>query len=161
MRRLVPLLAALALAGCGDEPVEQKPTPKPLVTAASVAPPASTAPAISLAGEWRVAGIDGAEFNEPYGLALSGSATQLWWEPRCAGAVRHYSVEASRVRFLPATPPPSGKAPATPPPVCLIAPPPRLADVMRALDSATAIASTPANGIEISGGGHSVVLYSQ
>ena len=38
----------------------------------------------------RVAGIDGRSFDEPYGLALSGSETELWWEPRCAGQARSY-----------------------------------------------------------------------
>ena len=32
----------------------------------------------NLTGEWRVGGIDGGEFNEAYGLALSGNERELW-----------------------------------------------------------------------------------
>jgi hypothetical protein len=39
--------------------------------------------------------------------------------------------------------------------------PPRLADVMRALDAASTVGRTSSNGIEISGRGHSVLLFSQ
>ena len=145
MRRLAPLLAALALAGCAVEP-----------GAAPEPPQASTAPVASLAGHWRIAGIDGAPFNEAYGLALSGDAKELWWEPRCAGLVRRYAIDGSRIDFQSAIAPGGKEVP-----VCLIAPPPGLDEVLRALDSATTIARTPSNGIEISGGGRSVGLYSQ
>jgi hypothetical protein len=115
----------------------------------------------TLAGEWRVAGIDGAEFNEPYGLALSGNADELWWRPRCAGMARSYRISGGAVSFGPpaGTQPSSSGAP--PPPVCAIGLPPRLAEVMRALDAASTVGRTSSNGIEISGGGHSVLLFSQ
>lgn len=113
----------------------------------------------SLSGEWRVAGIDGAEFNESYGLALTGSARELWWEPRCAGMVRSYRLTDSTIRFGP----PVGTSPVgtTLHPVCTIALPPRLRDVTRALDAATNIERTEANGILISGGGRSLLLFAQ
>lgn len=106
-----------------------------------------------------MAGIDGAEFNEPYGLALSGSAQELWWEPRCAWIVRSYRIAGAAIDFGPPLNAPPPGAPT--PPVCTIAPPPRIADVMRALDAATSIGRTPQNGVEISGGGHSLLLFSQ
>jgi hypothetical protein len=117
------------------------------------------APVATLAGEWRVAGIDGAEFNEPYGLALSANEQELWWEPRCARIVRSYRIAGTAIKFGPPldAPPPG----AMPPPVCAIAPPPRIAEVTRALDAATTVGRTAANGVEISGGGHSVLLFSQ
>jgi hypothetical protein len=55
----------------------------------------------NLAGEWRVAAIDGREFNESYGLALSGSDRELWWEPRCAGMARSYRLTGATIAFGP------------------------------------------------------------
>jgi hypothetical protein len=113
----------------------------------------------NLAGEWRVAGIDGGEFNESYGLALSGSARELWWEPRCAGMARSYRLNGSAIDFGPRAGAPL--AGGTTAPVCAIAVPPRLRDVMRSLDAATRIERTGENGVLISGGGHSVLLFAQ
>lgn len=124
------------------------------------APPAGETPApakvTTLEGEWRVAGIDGKDFNEPYGLALSGSARELWWHPRCAGMARSYRIEGRTIDFGPRLDAPAPSA--TPPPVCAIGLPARLAEVMRALDAANTVVRTPANGVLISGGERSVLL---
>lgn len=129
--------------------------PAPTVTAAPPPPPASTlAPVETLTGEWRVAGIDGAQFDEPYGLALSGDDSSLWWAPRCARQERRYVIKGQDIRFAP--PPEMPGSPA-----CLPGLPARLADVLRALDAASRVGRTSSNGIEISGGGHSVLLFSQ
>jgi hypothetical protein len=136
------------------------PAPVPAVEApgeADAVEPA--APVGSLAGAWRVAGIDGAGLDEPVGLALTGDERQLWWEPRCAGAARAYRIEGARISFASTgTPRPAG---APTPPVCAIGLPPRLGDVMRALDEATSITRTESNGVLIAGPRHSVTLYSQ
>ena len=142
--------------------------PRDQVANETIAPPRPEAPAAAepapvqtLEGEWRVAGIDGQPLDQPVGLALSASAQEIWWDPRCAGYVRSYRIEGSKfttgshIGFVP-------RKPGEPtPPVCTIAPPPRIGDVFRALTEATKIARTPQNGIEISGGGHSVLLFSQ
>ncbi|MFA7586753.1 MAG: hypothetical protein WCY11_11260, partial [Novosphingobium sp.] len=168
MRGPVMLLVVLALAGCGSERREEAPaapaprgaTPSPAVPAS--APPQLPAPA-TLAGEWRVAGIDGKPFNETYGLALSANDREVWWEPRCAGMARGYAIEGNGIRFGWAASrgpqPQPGKSTETA--VCEIGLPPRLADVMRALDAGRTVVVTPSNGVEISGGGHSVLLFSQ
>jgi hypothetical protein len=169
MRPILSALPCILLAACapqdsGSAPAGVNPTetvPAAPTLASSPAPASTLAPVESLAGEWRVAGIDGAELNEPSGLALSGSVDELWWRPRCAGMARSYRIDGLAIRFGPpaGTPPPSSDTP--PPPVCAIGLPPRLADVMRALDAANTVGRTPGNGIEISGGGHSVLLFSQ
>lgn len=118
----------------------------------------------SLAGEWRVAGIDGKPLDGPTGLALRGDANQLWWEPRCAGLVRNYAISGERLVIGTAARPAAVSepgAPRQPRPVCAIGLPPQLTGVLRALDSAQRIRRTPSNGIEISGGGHSLLLFSQ
>ena len=176
---LAAMLALPALAGCSapaptaseQAPTASEPAPSVRRTADASAPappvPASAVPASavpapkSLAGHWRVAGIDGAPLNEPYGLALSADAATIWWEPRCAGLVRAYRIDGAAIAVGPdpaIKPLPAGT---TPRPVCLIAHPARLDDLARALDTATAIARTPSNGVELSGGGHSLLLFSQ
>jgi hypothetical protein len=161
----------MALASCGDHP--DAPSADPASpTAASVAaepvdapepvePPAAQppAPVQSLAGSWRVAGIDGTALDEPVGLALTGDERQLWWEPRCAGAARAYRIDGPRISFASTLEPRAAGAPT--PPVCAIGLPSRLGDVMRALDEATSIARTQSNGVLIAGPRHSVTLYSQ
>jgi hypothetical protein len=149
------LLIALLLAACSP------PVPPP-PAAPQDPPPAQPIPAVStLAGEWRVASIDGKDFNEPYGLALTADAEEIWWAPRCAGLIRTYRISGTMFRTGPA----KGVKPRKPgeptPPVCLIGLPARIDEVTRALDSATTIRRTPGNGIEISGGGHSLLLFSQ
>lgn len=115
-------------------------------------------PSLSLAGEWRVAGIDGRAFDEPYGIALSADESEIWWEPRCAGQSVRYKIRGTRF----ATPgPPRGGPASEPAAVCKIAIPPRLPDVMTAIRAADRIERTPANGVRISGDGHSLTLFSQ
>ena len=157
MRGATPLIAAAALlAACDRAPAPDAPSSRPLppVATATLAP-------LSLAGEWRVAGIDGQPFDEAYGLALSANARKIWWEPVCARFVRGYRIEGSRIVLGP-DPDVAPRKPGAPTlPVCAIGPPERLAEVMRALDSAATIRRTPSNGIELAGGGHSLLLFSQ
>lgn len=116
-------------------------------------------PVTSLAGEWRVAGIDGKDFDESYGLALSGSERELWWRPRCAGMARSYRIDGRAIDFGPPLDAPAPSA--TPVPFCAIGLPARLAEVMRTLDAAATVSRTPANGVLIAGGGRSLLLFSQ
>lgn len=168
---LLPLL--LAIAACASEevagdpppasddpvavpdPQDASPTPTPTST-----PESELEEVASLAGEWRVAGIDGGEFNESYGLALSADAEEIWWDPRCAQHIRGYTIDGHAIEFGPATTEPPVST-STPAPVCAIGPPPRLSEVFRALDAATRIGRTSSNGVLIEGGGHSLLLFSQ
>ena len=149
MRGAALLCAAAALlAGCQRiEAPTPAPTPAPSLAAPSPAGPTT------LAGEWRVAGIDGAPFDEPFGLALSADARLVWMEPRCAGVARSYRISGARIAFAPD---PNARNE-----VCAIGMPPRTEDVLRALDAADTIRRTPQNGIELSGGGRSLTLFSQ
>jgi hypothetical protein len=106
----------------------------------------------TLAGDWRVAGIDDTPLNETYGIALSASETELRWDPRCAQHARRYVIEGRSIAFT------AGDADPAP---CLSGQPATLAEVARALDAATTIEGTPSNGIRIAGGGHSLLLFSQ
>lgn len=158
---LTPGLLLIALAGC-EAPASQRQMPATATPEAPAARPTALQPVDTLAGEWRVAGIDGKPLDEPYGLVLSGDAENIVAEPRCIGVVRRYTINGMRlaVSQLPssASPMPPGSQP---PPVCMVVPPPRLQDVRRALDAADTVGRTPENGVLISGGGHSLLLFSQ
>lgn len=145
------LFLALALAACRSEPPAAPPPP----------PAGDRALVASLAGEWRVAGIDGKPFDEPYGLALSGDAEEIWWAPRCAGLVRTYRIAGTAFAAGPAKGSGATRPGEPGPAVCAIGLPPRIDEVTRAIDSATAIRRTPSNGVELSGGGHSLLLFTQ
>ena len=126
-----------------------------LALASSSPHTSSAAPVRTLAGEWRVAGIDGKSVDGPIGLALRGDRAEIWWEPSCAGLLRRSTIRGSRVST-------AGYSKAEAPPlICLIAPPREMADVFVALDAAKRIRRTVNNGVEISGDGHSLLLFSQ
>ena len=162
---LVALVAVLvSLAGC-TPPGGDNPAPQPTTTAASPSPvgrePADQTGGTdlsdalnSLKGEWRVASIDGAEFDEPYGLALSADDSRIWFEPACAAQGRNYTI--SGLRFAAAAPGTSSDQV-----VCDIAVPDGLAEVWRAIDAAERVERTPGNGVMISGGGRSLLLFAQ
>ena len=160
MTRLI-ILATLATGACAPgQPMANDSTTAPPPTSAPMSIPAVDE-VTTLEGEWRVAGIDGREVDQPEGLALSASREEIWWAPRCAGYARSYRIDGASFT----TGPHIGfveRKPGDPtPPVCAIAPPPRIGEVFRALTSATTIRRTANNGIEISGGGHSLLLFSQ
>lgn len=158
--RALPLVLITTLAACGPQtraPVDQT---QPAQRAEAPSPsPEDPARVASLAGDWRVAGIDGQSFDEPIGLALTGSDRQLWWEPRCAGVARTYRIDGGRISFGSTEPPRPAGSPT--PPVCAIGLPPRLDEVVRALDNAVSVSRTSNNGVLISGPDHSLVLFSQ
>lgn len=158
MRHCLIALALLSTAACapGDLTVNE-------LAIASSSPSITPAvqPVQTLEGEWRVAGIDGQSVDQPQGLALSASHEEIWWSPRCAGYALSYRIEGGAFK----TGPHIGFVPRKPgeptPPVCAIASPPRIGEVFQALTSATSIRRTDQNGVELAGGGHSLLLFSQ
>ena len=157
---------ALALCACSPEPetdeqLTKLPAPGGVDDPAPSPPTQPLSPILTLAGEWRVAGIDGEPLDEPYGLALSANEEEIWWEPRCANFAFGYRIEGLRLKTGAARPPVPVASGAPPPPVCTIGIPPRLDEVSRALQLADTIGRTNSNGVLIEGGGHSLTLYSQ
>lgn len=120
----------------------------------------------TLSGEWRVAAIDGISYDESVGLALSADAEEIWWEPRCAAIVHPYRIEGFVFRARNIAPSPASTAgpdglPRPAPLICTIGPLPHVAEVSRAIRKATRIERTEQNGVLLSGGGHSLLLFSQ
>lgn len=156
--RYITAAVVLVLLACSQQ--GEPPPPVPSSTERPASAPLD--PIATLEGEWRVAGIDGTSFDEPYGLALSASRDEIWWEPRCAGQARRYSIDGLGFIAEPARSERAQRAPdSPPPPICAVGLPPRLADVVRAISQADMIGRTRENGILISGPQHSVLLYSQ
>ena len=162
MRTWMSLFVSATLAGCQaptlsserqGEGATSQPNQKPRVER----PHAQQVS--SLAGEWRVAAIDGLSLDQPVGLALRGTETEIWWDPRCAGLARRYRIEGSKVSFNSIEPPRQVREPTRP--VCTIGLPPKLGQVFDALDGASSVSRTESNGILIAGAKHSVLLFSQ
>ena len=144
---------ALTVAACAPP----DPGGNQMANASAPGPASIAAPVATLEGQWRAIRADG----KPVELALSISGEEIWWEPRCAGYVRSYRIAGSEFE----TGPHIGFVPRQPgeptPPVCAIAPPPDIGAVFKSLDAATSIRRTRDNGIELAGGGHSLLLFSQ
>lgn len=157
LRRLLIPFACASLAAC--EPTSPEPAQESRATSNDAPTPADPATmperVATLAGEWRVAKIDGRPLDEPIGLAISGDDASVWWEPTCAGVIRRYRIEGRSISFSRTGPHDGSKE------VCEIALPPRLNDVFRAFDEAETIVRTPSNGVLISGRAHDVTLFAQ
>jgi hypothetical protein len=115
-------------------------------------------------GHYRVAGIDGSEVAGEIGIALTVTERMLAFEPSCAGFRWTYTyAEGALATDRPQKVPAPG-APLTArrmAPVCRIAVHPEQERLARALDAVTQARRTPSNAIALTGGGHSVTLYSQ
>lgn len=129
------------------------------------AAPVQAAPApVSLAGEYRVAAIDGSEVGGGIGIALTVTERQIWFDPRCAGFSWSYSyADGALTTERPEKPnADDGSLVARPVrPVCRIAVHPEQQRLAEALDAVTTATTTPSNALELSGPGHSVTLFTQ
>jgi hypothetical protein len=105
---------------------------------------------VELAGEWKVAVIDGKALANEHKVALSADHQEIWWEPGCALQYRLYTIHGRRFDTRPVDL--SNLA------MCDIGTPEQLARIWSAMDAADTIAPTRANGVVISGNGRSVTL---
>ncbi|WP_374406756.1 hypothetical protein [Pelagerythrobacter sp.] len=142
MRTILAALSLATLAACQTASGDTAPETE--------APDTAEAPA-SLVGEYRVAGIDGTEVGGQIGIALSIEDERIHFEPRCAGFDWTYTYDGGAL----ATDRPANR------PTCRIAVHPEQQRLATALDAVTTARRTPSNGVELSGGGHGVTLFSQ
>jgi hypothetical protein len=119
--------------------VETTPTPGENLTEAA-----------ALVGEYRVAGVDGAGIDLPHGVAARISADRIEVSAGCLQWAWSYVLEAGRLitERLPST-------------SCRRALLPQEQALAEAFDAAQGVRRTPANGIEFSGAGRWVLLFSQ
>lgn len=133
------VLACALLAACGGS---------------KEAPPAATSPAIAsaaeLAGEYRVAGIDGADINLPHAITAAIDGERIHVTSDCVNLAWSYRFEGERL-----------VTEQVPVESCARGLVPSEQGLLAALDIADAVRRTPANAVEISGGGHAVTLFTQ
>lgn len=161
MRNSIASIAALALAACQPGP-DNEPTAvvgeEPAPPAGAPVPTPNPAPArpgverqqLLPAGEYRVAGADGADIDLGHGISLSVSADTIALASQCVTPRWTYRYVDGRLRTE-----------ATGEPICERGLHPAEEAIMAVFDDPQRITRTPTNGIELSGGGHSVTLFSQ
>ena len=168
MSKTICAIAIVLLTACGEPRSGEDPadsvavgTPAPPNTPASRDKAPDRVAPESLVGEYRVAGIDGTELGGAFGIAVSIDAAAISYEPRCLGFARTYRYRAGAIalerdpRYGP-TRSPDGSVTN-----CLVAAQPEFHELANAFDAADQVRRTPANGIEFSGNGRSITLFSQ
>lgn len=143
----LPFLAAASLAACNPvvetAPHQARPAPTPQLS-----------PVETLAGEYRVAGINGAPIDEPFGLALSITQSRIVFDGPCVGYAWDYRIDGANL---------TTSRTGSPDPACMAAAGLHYLefDLAKAVDATTRAVRSPSNGIAMSGAGQSVTLYSQ
>jgi len=151
MRHLLVLPFFAALAACNPASKGAEASPDAAGESEAVA---GLSPVPDLAGEFRVAGIDGTPLDPPFGLALSVSEDRIVFDAACGGYAWNYRLVGRRLRTTQI---------ASPDLKCLATA--RIHhvvfDLARAVDAATDAGRDTSNAIVLSGGDRSVTLYSQ
>jgi hypothetical protein len=164
MRKSIASIAALALAACqpaaDDEltgVVAEEPAPLADVPVRTptpeTAPPGVARPErqqLLPAGEYRVAGADGADIDLGHGISLSVSEDTIALASQCVTPRWTYRYVDGRLRTE-----------AIGEPICERGLHPAEEAIIAVFHDPQQITRTPANGIYIEGGGHSVTLFSQ
>lgn len=160
-------LGLLVLGGCtvGDrQPAEEnaETAPAPAASPAAeapqtsasvqpdVPPPVDALAAAELPGEYRIAGVDGGDIDLPYGITASIDGNRIHIVADCVNAAWRYTYHGGRL----ATTRVATES-------CARGLTREEEAVVAAFDSAREAVRTPSNGIELSGGGRSVTLFSQ
>lgn len=125
------------------------PTPAPSEPQPA-APPANALPAGELPGEYRLAGVDGGDIDLPYAISASIEGGRIHVVADCINMAWSYTYTGGRLatRRVPVE-------------GCARGLTAEEQAVAAALDGARQAVRTPSNGIELSGGGRSVTLFSQ
>lgn len=148
------IVATLVLAACQAE--EPPPEPSPVTSEADPGPgqPAIATGIITdpvaLEGEYRVAGIDGAEVDLPHAMTASITQDTLRYTSQCVTGAWRYRFEGQQLMLDPEV-----EA------VCDRGRYPEEDAIEVAFAAATHVRRTASNAIQFSGGGHSVTLQSQ
>lgn len=153
--RLLLSFASLLVAACAD-PEAQPVTPPDAATRSNVlntAPsPASEEREVveSIEGLYRVAGVDGRDINLPHGITATIDGSQIEVHSQCVRFTWTYRFEGGRLITEP-----------IPQVICQRAQYAEEQAIDAALTAAERVRRTAANGLEFSGGGHSITLFSQ
>lgn len=143
LRAALLCLSAIALAAC-------QPNDDVLQTTPDEVHSSIIATSEALAGEYRVAGIDGEGVNLPHGITASITGDHIDVQSDCIRFAWSYRFED---RLLVTEPAPVA--------TCRRALLPEERALSEAVEAADIVRRTPANGIELSGSGRSVLLFGQ
>ena len=164
MIRFAAVASSLALAACAPATEETAQegiaTPELPVAATNASQPAATPgapaaaggalPAGELPGEYRVAGVDGRSVDLPHAITVSIGPETIRYTSQCVTGAWNYRFEGGALVTDPVVEPVCDRGRY------------REEEALDAVFAAPeAIRRTPANGIELSGGGHTVTLFSQ
>ena len=138
---------ALLLSGCDGS---KDPTAAPAANRTVAEPSDHIVSAARLAGEYRIAGVDDAPLDLPYGITASISADRIHVVADCINAEWSYRFEGSRL--VTERVPVEG---------CARGLTPEEEGVIAAFDAASSVSINRANGRDFTGGGHKVTLFSQ
>jgi hypothetical protein len=118
----------------------------------ALVPPAgaSAAPALELAGEYRIAGVDDGDINLPHGISASIGADRIDVVSQCVEMAWSYRLDGSALQTtrLPVVSCDRGRYPEE-------------EAIEAAFTAARKVERTENNGLRFSGGGRSVILFSQ
>ena len=159
MKPIAAFLALLVVTGLGAcqpagnaGPVATgQTTSGPAVTPAGDVPAANLiASAESLAGEYRIASVGGADIDLPHGISAEITTDRIAVTSDCIRLAWSYRFENGVLA--------TERVPIS---SCRRALLPEEEGIASAFDKAGMVRRTPANGIEFAGGGRSVLLFSQ
>jgi hypothetical protein len=135
---------APAPASDGVTAAEPQPAGQPAAVSSAPVPP------VRIAGEYRVAGVDGRDIDLPHAISASIGETRIGVSSQCVEMAWSYRFEGTRLRTE-----------AVPVVSCDRGRYPEEQAIEAAFDAAREVERTASNGIRFSGGGHSVLLFSQ
>lgn len=161
---VVSLSAIALLSSCGEErpPPESEPVVQPARQTSAFRPENTLTSVAALQGEYRVAGIDDAPLDAPFGIALSIAGPVLSFQPVCAGFVWTIGISQDGRLDLVRNPDfgPERQSDGSFA-ICDVEVAPELYQLGQALDHVSLARQTPDGGLLLSGDGRSVTLFSQ
>ena len=142
---MLPSISLCALAACQPHTEAPRGAPDSAERTSSI-----IASSDALAGDYRVAGIDGADVNLPHGITASIADERIDVQSGCIRFAWTYRFEEQLLV--------TEQAPVA---SCRRALLPEERTLAEAMEAADVVRRTPANGIEFSGSGHSLLLFGQ
>lgn len=161
--------AALLLVACSPQPEAQPPVDNAVDTPLNELPedvkalPIGATPPAGMTGEWRVAGINGAPWEDYVGWVMTGSITSdsITLNSQCISMSRRYARDGMRLLNNPAPPLPPGVTQEPPPPMCARAWSPQEREAMQALQAAQWVYRLPDGSMVLDGPEGSITLFTQ
>jgi hypothetical protein len=158
--RSLALAACGLLAACGSaENPAADPSPTVAREAAEASAPApapaspaeaNLGPSLELAGDYRIAGVDGADIDLPHGISATIGADRIDVVSQCVEMAWSYRLDGTALQTT--------RLPVV---SCDRARYPEEEAIEAAFTAAREVERTESNGIRFSGGGRSVILFSQ